>query len=155
MKQGLVVVLCAAFLGGCGDTAEPAGNGQQSAELPRKLAELPETGETAFHLVVSNQSFDTDPVRIDVYVDDVHVVTGDFEVGSQHSHHTFDFSTAPETHHVRAVTVDGIELEEDLELTAETWGILTFWHYATAQSGAEATPKSLSWSSQDTEPMWD
>jgi hypothetical protein len=151
----MIVLLSAAFLGGCGDTTEPAGNGQQSAELPRKLAELPENGETPFHLVVSNQSFDTDPVRIDVYVDDVRVVTGDFKVEGQHSYHTFDFSTAPGTHHVRAVTVDGIEIEEDVVLTEETWGILMFWHYATAQGGAEVTPKSLSWSTRDSQPMWD
>ena len=46
------------------------------------------------HFYVSNQSFDLDPVDIDVYVDDVKLITGDFLVEGQHSWHAYDQAPA-------------------------------------------------------------
>jgi hypothetical protein len=57
-----------------------------------------------FHLYVSNQSFDIGQVDIDVYIDDVHVVTGGFVVEQQHTRLRFDFNIAPGTHSIRAVS---------------------------------------------------
>ncbi len=154
MKRAIILLLSASFFGGCGETVEPAEGSQTVGGFPQKLAELPQGGEIPFHLVVSNQSFDTNPVLIEIYVDGSRVITGDFEVMGQHSFHNFDFTTTPGTHHVRAVTIDGIQIEEDVQLTAEMWGIITFWHYATDEYAAGPTPRSLNWSTRDTEPVW-
>jgi hypothetical protein len=124
-------------------------------ETPHKVNEL-SPGDVPLHLIVSNQSFDIDPVDIDVYVDEVHAISGDFEVGSQHTFLTFDFTTGAGPHALRAVGHGReVALGESFELTGETWGVLMFWYYARSEDGHEADAEHFSWSAQPTRPMFD
>lgn len=123
-------------------------------EPPRKVADL--GGDVPFHLVVSNQSFDIDPVDIEVYVDGVHVITGEFEVGSQHSWFYFDFLATSGARKVRAVSKKGAaELEVVVDLQRERWGVLNYWYYPDGSKTNPPTPRQFSWSEHDQRPAFD
>lgn len=122
---------------------------------PEQIGELG-GGDVPLHIVVSNQSFATSPVDIDVYVDDVHVITGDFPVGSQHSFIHYDFTTGAGEHTVRAESSRGeATLEETFELPAERWGTIFYWYYPTESGDAGPTPRKLEWALHETAPMFD
>lgn len=81
-----------------------------------------------FHLYVSNQSFDIDPVEIQVYIDGQEVVNGTFRVESQHTWILFDLDLEPGEHTLRAVGHDGeAELIETFNISDEHWGLVEFW----------------------------
>lgn len=82
-----------------------------------------------FHLVVSNQSFVVATADIDVTIDGQRVVTGDFDVGGQHTFLTFDFPLTVGSHGIEAVSKrGGVAFSGRLDLNGERWGVLTFWH---------------------------
>ena len=108
------------------------------------------------HLVVSNQSFDIDPVAIDVAVDGVPAVTGDFEVGSQHSWHFFEIQVDAGEHVVQAQAPDeDVSREETVDVTEERWIVIDFWYYPDTTGGAEPTPRHFSIHVSDDPPMFD
>jgi hypothetical protein len=125
---------------------------------PTKTSDLgtPDNVAIPFHVLASNQSFDIDPVDIDLYIDGKHVVTGDFEVGSQHTWVGFDFSIAPGEHTLRAVSKKGAtdETATFLVNATERWAVVNFWYYATPQGGQAATPPSFGIDLFDSEPMF-
>lgn len=91
-----------------------------------QLADAPEP--VPFHLWVSNQSFDVDPVDIEVYVDDQQVVCDLFRVESQHTWVLFELELSEGEHSVRAVGLEGhIELVESFTVSDEHWGLVEFW----------------------------
>lgn len=130
----LLLVLALSLTGCITDGEGPArgrrGNeGRGGEEEPRQL--LPVPTEPNFVLYVSNQSFEIDPVDIDIEVDGELAVEGDFLVGSQHTWHMFEFELAPGPHTLRAVTRAGdSRLSETIEVTAETrYAVVNFWYY--------------------------
>ena len=89
------------------------------------------TDPAPLHLYVSNQSFDIDPVRIEVFVDDLAVICQDFDVGDQHNWVLFDMELEPGTHTIRAVGNEGAaELTETFEIGGERWAVIDFWYYS-------------------------
>ncbi len=85
----------------------------------------------ALHLYVSNQSFDINPVRIEVFIDDLAVICGDFDVGDQHNWTLFDMELEPGTHTIRAVGNEGgAELAETFDMDGERWAVIDFWFYS-------------------------
>lgn len=140
-------VMVAVGLIGCDDP--------DSIEEPHIVNEL-QDGDIGLHIDVTNQSFDLELVDLDVFINEIHVIAGDFHVGDQHEYYRFDFLTTEGTHTLRAVGDNGgVVLEEEFEMSAETWGNLSFWYYADGQSGVEPTPKSFTWNTYDFEPMYD
>jgi hypothetical protein len=107
------------------------GEGTSASREPRQLP--PVSPEPNFVLFVSNQSFDLDPVDIQISVDGELVVEGDFLVGSQHSWHEFGLELEPGTHTIRAVSEAGdTEREDAIELPAEVrYAVINFWYYET------------------------
>lgn len=106
-----------------------------------------------FHFYVSNQSFDLDPVDIDVYVDGIKLITGDFLVQGQHTWVRFDFTAeAGKPHTVRAVTKKGgVDKSEVVQVpTAGRWVVVNFWYYGPKHY--EPTPQSFSIDASDEEP---
>lgn len=88
------------------------------------------TDAVTFHLWVSNQSFDIDPVDIAVFIDDRQVVCDSFDVEGQHNWILFDVELDPGTHTLRALGHDGqIELTETIDVSEERWAVLEFWFY--------------------------
>jgi hypothetical protein len=81
-----------------------------------------------FHLYVSNQSFDIDPVDIQVFIDGKEVVNDTFKVESQHTWILFNLELEPEKHTLRAVGHGGeAELSESFVTSTEDWGVVEFW----------------------------
>jgi len=98
-----------------------------------------------FHLYVSNQSFDIDPVDIQVYIDGDEVVNGIFSVESQHTWILFDLDLDVGEHTVRAVGHNGqAELTGTFLVTEEHWGLVEFWANPT-----EAPEQKLTFYTQD------
>lgn len=108
-----------------------------------------------FHFYVSNQSFDLDPVDIDVYVDGTKLITGDFLVKGQHNWFRFDFiAEADKPHTVRAVTQKGqVERSEVVQVPAKgRWVVVNFFYYG--PSHYNPTPRSFSIDAYDDEPAF-
>jgi hypothetical protein len=146
-----------------GATDEPS-DGETSRHVPEKAGEISPTNATVrpFHILTSNQSFDLDPVDIDLYVDGQHVVTGDFVVEGQHTwivegQHTwinFDFEIGDGTHELRAVTKKGaVEKVEKFSVAGERWAVVDFW-YAKTRGSAEETPPSFGMNLYDEQPRF-
>ena len=171
----LLLPLVVAALGGCGGStvgsAEPppgaaapassSPDGPSSPAEPRKptlvgTPDAPENVAVPFHLILSNQSFDVDPVDLEVYVDGVHVVTGDFAVGSQHTFVQFDFPLAVGEHALKVVSKRGkAERTATVAVNGERWAVVMYWWYATARGGQPADTPSISVDVQDTQPLFD
>ena len=183
MRTALPVLFVAALsLVACGGSTTPSsestssgaptGNGTASSSgspqaptttvtpgLPTLVATpiAPSNAAVPFHLLVSNQSYDIANVDIDIYIDGLHVVTGTFPVGSQHTWIPFDFPIAAGEHSIRAVTTKGgVEQTQDFAVNAtERWAVVDFWYYAKAQGGAEVTPPNFAINLSDSAPMFD
>lgn len=76
-----------------------------------------------FHLWVSNQSFDIDPVDIAVYIDGVQVVCDDFSVEAQHIWIRFEFTIESGEHEMQVIGNDGTsELTKGFSAPVELLG---------------------------------
>lgn len=156
----------------CGGASDPVSNPQPTSGAsggastpptaprpPAAVGSLPQAETTApFHVYVSNQSFDLDPVDIDIYVDDIKLITGDFLVGSQHNWKAFDFTIeAGKPHTVRAVTTKGgVEKSEVVNVPAAgRWVVVDFWYSAPSESGSTEAPESFSINAYDKQPGFD
>lgn len=94
-------------------------------------------GPLPFHLYVSNQSFEVDPVDIMVFVDDLQVVCSDFEVQGQHNWILFELGLDPGHHQIRAVGNGGEALlEEEFGLEEEHWAVVDFWTEEPSEPGS-------------------
>ena len=113
-------------------------------------------GDPTFTLMVSNQSFDLDPVDVTVRIDDVVVVRDDFRVEGQHTWVPFDLALDPGPHSLVARTTAGdTEIETALVAPADgrRWGVLNFWYYAVGSP--EPTPPQFSFQVSDERPAFD
>lgn len=119
--------------------------------MPKQHTNIPQ--DPTFTLLVSNQSFDLDPVDIEVKIDGRLAVTGDFVVGNQHTWVKFDFDLGAGNHTLTAKSRDGgVDLEKPFVMNDRKWGVLNFWYYA---SGPEPTPEQFSFSVSDEQPAFD
>ena len=108
---------CAAALAvaaaGCGGPPEQVGK--------------PPAGPDALHLTISNQASGVDSVAVDVYLDGVHVITGDFPVDTPAPERAFDFQVKTGEHELHIQSSDtGVTLDEQFDVIDETWATLTF-----------------------------
>lgn len=117
MRSALVVGALACLIAGCSSASGPC---------DPVATEGPET----LHLYVSNQSFEIDPVDIEVYVDGRQLVCDEFFVEGQHNWILHDLSLEWGEHSLRAEGNDGTTtFEETFELNGERWAVLDFWFY--------------------------
>jgi hypothetical protein len=88
-----------------------------------------EAGAAAFHLFVSNQSFEIDPVRIDVMIDGRRVICQEFFVEGQHNWVQFDYQLDGGVHTLNAIAHEvNVETEIFFDMRdRERWGVLNFW----------------------------
>jgi hypothetical protein len=124
----------------------------ESRSLPEQ--HLPKADDS-FTLFVSNQSFALDPVDIRVELDGQLAVTGDFEVGSQHTFVRFDMPLAAGTHDIRVTTADvaDVVLDETFVMDDRKFATLMFWYYPPGTT--EPTPPRFSWRVSDEQPGFD
>jgi hypothetical protein len=132
----------------------PPSTPKQPAKVGQPVA--PSNVAVPFQIIVSNQSFDHDPIDIDVYVDGVHVITGDFTVGSQHSFVPFDFDVATGEHTIKVVSKGGgVEKSSSFKINAtKRWAVVMFWHYAKPQGGQPADSPHFSVDVYDDQPAF-
>ncbi len=112
-----------------------------SARDPRQIPAVP--ADPNFTLYVSNQSFDIDPVAIDVLLDQELSVEGGFLVEGQHSWHEFHFHLSPGSHLFEAHgDPGGAEVSKTFDFgQSSRYAVLDFWYYpADNDYGVESTP---------------
>jgi hypothetical protein len=140
IRLALSILLVAGACGGPGTSDEP----HQITPPP---------SDPTFTLYVSNQSFDLDPVDIDVEIDGALQVTGDFRVEGQHTWVKFDFDLAPGSHAITARTVAGdVVHDETFAMDDRKWAVINFWYYAAGSP--EPTPPQFSWTLLDEPPAF-
>jgi len=147
-KQIWMLTLLAAAAFGCGAVEEEEA-ASHPPRPPTTVGQPPKADKMApLRFFVSNQSFEIDPVDIDVYVDDVKVITGDFVVKNQHNWLRFDFEAGADAPHVvRAVSSKGkVEKTATVDVRANgRWVVVDFWfygpkHYSPTPAGFTITP---------------
>ncbi|MCL4691996.1 MAG: hypothetical protein KJ060_05720 [Candidatus Hydrogenedentes bacterium] len=103
-----------------------------------------------FTLYVSNQSFAISPVDIKVQIDGEVVVHQNFDVGTQHNWKKFGIALPPGVHSLTATSTKGdATLEQEFTVTGEHWAVVDYWYYPEVTGGAGPTPRTLSFSIQD------
>ena len=103
------------------------------------------TDPARLNLYVGNQSFEIDPVLIEVYIDDQPVVCQEFQVEDQHNWILFELQVAPGSHTLRAVGNNGAaEIEQLFDVNLEHWAVVDFWFYP------DDPPQRLGFGIQDT-----
>jgi hypothetical protein len=130
VASALVVVALPGCVEGQGlESPTSPGAESEAIECDVVPGDLAETEDSVpFHLWVSNQSFDVDPVDIQVYVDDNQVVCDSFRVESQHTWILFELELDRGEHSLRAVGLDGqVEFVETFGVSDEHWGLVMFW----------------------------
>src|SRR5689334_21849597 len=144
----LLVTLAITGLGACSQSrCPPEENGKSSCVDSTPTQHLPVVTDS-FTLFVSNQSFALDPWDIMIDLDDQLAVTGDFEVGSQHTWLQFDIGLTPGTHRIRVRTADLVEvaLENTFEMDDRKYGTVMFSYTPGSSSDPAAR---FSWSVSD------
>lgn len=132
----------------------PALVGSEPAKVTEPATSAP--GGVPFHLVLSNQSFDTPLVDVRAFIDGVEVVRGDFHVKGQHSYYTFDFKLAPGAHTVQVSSSTGLATtSRDVVLTQgqERWGLSFYW--TDGCKGGGACSRSFSFDVMNEQPLFD
>lgn len=110
--------------------------------------------DPSFTLLVSNQSFELDPVDITIRLDGQLAVTGDFHVEGQHTWIPFEFGLAPGAHTIAVETTDAAAtLSQPFTVDDHRWGVVMFWYYPVGSP--EPTPPQFSWSVHDQPPAFD
>lgn len=123
-----------------------------SVNEPHQLAPL--TDDPELTLYVSNQSFDIDPVDIDVFIDGEPAVTGDFLVEGQHSWHEFPFDAALGAHEIMAVSSQAPSpVTASLDLGKPEHVVISFWYYPAGDP--EPYGPTLSLEVYDEPPLFD
>ena len=137
-----LALLLAIIVPGCRDGAD--------LDPPRQMMSGKDPN---FWLYVSNQSFDIDPVDIEVRLDGQLAVTGDFLVEGQHSWHRFGLRLAPGPHILEARSeVGDVELAE--VVGDHPYAVLDFWYYPPGSS-SEPTPPQFSLTFFDQPPQFE
>jgi len=141
----LAVLLALSVLVGC------AANGGGTASLNSASAAGPAAADFTLKLFVSNQSFEVDPVDIEVRVDGDVVAVGEFAVGNQHNWREFVVDLEPGRHELTAVSKSGgCSLSREIEISGDRWATVSFWFYP--ETHYQPTPAQLVFDIRD-EPM--
>ena len=145
MRAIVVAVLAAGLTGAAGCS---------TVDEPRQHLTPP--ADPSFTLLVSNQSFELDPVDITVRLDGQLAVTGDFRVEGQHTWIPFHFGLADGDHQLEVTTADAeAALDRTFTVDGQTWAVVMFWYYPPGSpGGVEPTPPQFSFSVHDEPPQF-
>lgn len=101
------------------------------------ITEIP-PDEDVLVLMISNQSFEDDPVHLAVEIDGLLIADGAFEVGSQHTV-TYHYvrGLAPGVHELTVVSDTGVQFTGSVTVNAGAprWAFVTYWYYPNDGNG--------------------
>lgn len=133
MMRGVAIALLALLVSACtgttGGSSQPADDPQsQSPEPVVTVPAEPGPDTVAFHLDVTNQSFDEPEVRLRIVLDGRAIIDGVFPVEHQHHVVRHDFHLDPGSHDI-LVTEPGtrFELARSFTLRDEAWANVSYW----------------------------
>jgi hypothetical protein len=129
VRFALFLVLVASALVGCGAArgVDPTPDPEVSAT--GAAVRLVDESKADLVLIVSNQSFDDEEVRLKVMIDDVTVVDGDFHVEDQHNWIYFNLRLPAGGHEVTANSDSGATLRESFEVPGNRprYAVIDYW----------------------------
>jgi hypothetical protein len=154
VRTALALLLTALALGACGaaDGEDPVPHSDVTASAAVALVD---EAKADLVLIISNQSFDDEEVRLTVTVDGVTVVEGDFHVENQHNWIRFPLSVPSGGHEVIAESDSGATLHETFEVLRNKTRYAIIEHWTEADS-AETDNASvyLTWQCQRQPPVF-
>ena len=101
-----------------------------------------------FVLYVSNQSFESTPVDIEILLDGQVIVRRNFKVGNQHEYYTYGFNLSEGSHTIKAKSVTGeVSFEQEFMINKKKWAVLEYW-YSTG-GGSDTVPRRFTWAMLD------
>ena len=146
VRRGLVAALAIVALCGCGPMEGEDPTPHSDVTARDSAIALVDEAEADLVLIVSNQSFDDEEVRLTVTVDGVTVVDDDFHVEDQHNWIYFPLRLPSGGHEVTAESDSGATLRESFEVPPDQkrYAIIDYW---TEDDSAESddAPVDLSW----------
>ena len=116
-------------LAGCGATESAAPAPAPDVTPDDAAVKLVDESDADLVLIVTNQSFDDEEVRLRITVDDVTVVDDDFHVEDQHTWVRFPLSLPPGSHEVTADSDSGATLRESFQVPRNEprYAVIEYW----------------------------
>jgi hypothetical protein len=150
-----VLAIAALALGGCGASAGDDPTPHPDVTDADAAVALVDEADADLVLIVSNQSFDDEEVRLTVKVDGATVVDGDFHVEDQHNWIYFPLQVPAGDHEVIAESDSGAALRESFELPRNRprYAIIEHWTDADP-AGTDEAPVALTWELQRRAPAF-
>jgi hypothetical protein len=154
VRCAYVLPVAALLLGACGagEGDEPTPHADVTAA--DATVALVDEADADLVLIVSNQSFDDEAVRLTVTVDGATVVDDDFHVEDQHNWVYFPLRLPVGSHEVIAESDSGATLRESFALPRKThYAVIEHW---TEDDSAETddAPVALTWELQRRAPAF-
>lgn len=129
VRLSLVVALVSWAVLGCGAARGIDPTPDPEVTATGAAVRLVDDGDADLVLIVSNQSFDDEEVRLKVVIDGVTVVDGDFHVEGQHNWIRFPLGVPPGDHEVTADSDSGATLQESFEVPGDKprYAVIEYW----------------------------
>lgn len=155
VRLTLTLALVLSALVGCGAAQGVDPTPDPEVTAPDAAVRLVDEAEADLVLIVSNQSFDDEEVRLSIAVDGVTVVDDDFHVEDQHNWVRFPLGLPRGGHEVTADTDSGATLRESFEVpgTEPRYAVIDYW---TADDSPETDDPAvdLTWQFQRQAPVF-
>lgn len=156
MRPGLALTAIVSMaLLGCGGTAGDDPTPHADITSADATVALVDESEADLVLIVSNQSFDDDEVRLTVVVDGATVVEDDFHVEDQHTYIHFPLDLPSGPHEVVAESDSGATLRESFEVPGneKRYAIIGYWTEDDSPD-TDDPPVDLTWELLDQQPAF-
>lgn len=129
MRLALILALVPWVLVACGAAQGVDPTPDPEVRATDAAVRLVDEADADLTLIVSNQSFDDEEVRLDVTVDGVTVVDDDFHVEDQHNWVSFPLDLPPGGHEVQATSDSGATLRESFEVPRDKprYAVIDYW----------------------------
>jgi hypothetical protein len=155
VRLASVLAIAALALGGCGAAEGEDPTPHSDVTAADAAVALVDEADADLVLIVSNQSFDDEEVRLTVTVDGATVVDGDFHVEDQHNWVYFPLKVPAGGHEVIAQSDSGAALRESFELppNGTRYAIIEHWTEDDSAQTDDA-PVDLTWELQRRAPAF-
>ena len=155
VRRAPVLAVAALALGGCGAAEGEDPTPHADVTAADAAVALVDRADADLVLIVSNQSFDDEEVRLTVKVDGATVVDGNFHVEDQHSWIYFPLKVPAGGHEVIAESDSGATLRESFDLPRDRTRYAIIEHWTEDDSAqTDDAPVALTWELQRRAPAF-